>query len=409
MSQQQGISSPESTESFLEQLARAPDGEAVLACIQCGTCSGACPLGYAMEFPPRKILLQARYGDIDRLLSSASVWMCVGCYTCSLRCPRKIELTDSVWTALRAAVIEAGKPLPAELQNMFQNIYKYGNSLGESPRRRLDWTKGLDVAVRDLSRDRQPVEVLWIVGCYPSFYPRNQVVTRAFARILTILGIRWGVLGNQERSLGECEGLFGEHGLFELLVEDNKRLFQQQEFEKIVTLDPHGFRALQKFYPRYGANYPTEHYTTFLADRLEQLKPFLNRPVQATVTYHDNCCANRRCASFDAPRALLQAIPGVQLVEMAQNRDNALCCGGGGGGMWLDAHITEHGGHRLSDERIKQADETGADVLAVSCPYELSRFEDSCKVAGLEGRIRVRDVVELLAESMDLSEAEAKL
>jgi Fe-S oxidoreductase len=139
---------------------------------------------------------------------------------------------------------------------------------------------------------------------------------------------------------------------------------------------------------------------------MDQLKQLLTKPVEATVTYHDNCCAGRRYDCFDPPRALLAAIPGVKLVEMDHNRQDALCCGGGGGGMWLDGHIAAHGGQRLSDRRIQEAADVQADVLAVSCPFELSRFEDSAKVAGLEGRIKVRDIVELLAESMDLGERE---
>ena len=248
----------------------------------------------------------------------------------------------------------------------------------------MDWAKDLDVTVRDLSKQPEPVEVLWLVGCYPSYYPRNQVVTRDFARLLTALGVRWGVLGKDEKSLGDCDRLFGEEGLFEMLVESNGKLFQQHQFEKLVVLDPHSFRALEKFYPRYGVHVPAQHYTMFLADRIEQLKPLLTQPVNATVTYHDNCCVGRRCGCYDAPRALLEAIPGLKLVEMDRNRENALCCGGGGGGMWLDGHIAEHGGKRLSDDRIRQAAHTGADILAVSCPFEISRFEDSVKTAGLD-------------------------
>lgn len=389
---------------LLEQLSKAGDGKPPLGCMQCGMCAASCPLGCAMEFPPRKLILQAMAGNLEKVLASPSLWLCVACYTCSQRCPRGIELTDALWPALRDAAMQRGYQPPAELQETFQNLFKYGNTLGKSPRQRLDWAKDLDVRVLDLSREPRPVEVLWLVGCYPAYYPRNQVVTRAFARILTQLGVSWGVLGTKEKAIGECDRLFGEEGLFETLVEENRKLLDQQEFEKIVVLDPHAFRALQKFYPRFGAWYPVEHYTQFLAERIEQLKPLVVKPMDTTVTYHDNCCVGRRCACYDPPRSLLQLIPGLKLVEMARNRDNALCCGGGGGGMWLDAHIVAHGGQRLSDQRIQQAAETGADTLAVSCPYELSRFEDAAKVTGLEGRLKVRDIIELLAESMDLGE-----
>jgi Fe-S oxidoreductase len=389
---------------LLEGLGKVGDGKPPLGCMQCGLCAASCPLGYAMEFPPRKLILQAAAGNLDKLLASPSLWMCIGCYTCSLRCPRDIELTDGLWPALRDRSMQAGFQPPVELQQTFQNLLKYGNTLGKSPRQRLDWAKGLDVPVLDLSKQRQPVDVLLLVGCYPSYYPRNQGVARAFARLLTKLGVSWGVLGAKEKAVGECERMFGEEGLFETLVEENSKLLNQQEFEKLVVLDPHAYRALHAFYPRFGAWYPVQHYTMFLADRLEQLRPLAVKPIEATVTYHDNCCVGRRCGCFEPPRALLQLIPGLKLVEMARHRENALCCGGGGGGMWLDGHIVAHGGHRLSDERMRQAADTGADTLAVSCPYELARFEDAAKVVGLEGKIKVRDIIELLAESLDLGE-----
>ncbi len=391
---------------FLAQLDVGADRKTFLNCMQCGVCSGSCPLGDVMEYPPRQMILNARAGLLDNVLNSPSLWMCIGCYICSYRCPRGIELTDGVWPALRDKAMQNGVQPPSELQDAFQNIFKYGNSLGESPRKRMAWADKLDVPVRDLSKEPEPVEVLWVVGDYPSYYPRNRAVTRAFARILTALDVRWGVLGNKEHTVGDCDRLFGEEGLFESLVEYNRKLLDAQQFEKIVVLDPHSYRSLEKFYPRFGAHYPVEHYTTFLAAKIEEIKKLAAKPVEATVTYHDNCCVGRRCNCFDPPRALLGAIPGVSLVEMRHSHEEALCCGGGGGGMWLDGHIVANGGQRLSDRRIREAADVQADVLAVSCPFELSRFEDSAKVVGLEDRLKVRDILELLAESMDLGEKE---
>lgn len=389
---------------LLEQVGLTGDGTSAQGCMQCGMCAASCPLGEAMEFPPRNLILQLSAGNLDSVLKSPSLWMCIGCYTCSLRCPRDIELTDQLWPGLRDRSMQAGYQPPAELQETFQNLFKYGNTLGKSPRQRLNWAVDLDVPVLDLSKDRQPVEVLWLVGCYPSYYPRNQVVTRGWARMMTRLGATWGVLGAKEKSVGECERLFGEEGLFETLVEQNRKLLDQQQFETLLTLDPHAYRALQAYYPRFGAWYPVQHYTMFLAERMEQLKELVAKPIEATVTYHDNCCVGRRCEYYEPPRQLLQLIPGVKLVEMQRHHQNALCCGGGGGGMWLDGHIVAHGGRRLSDERVLQAADTGADILAVSCPYELSRFEDAVKVAGLEDKLQVRDIIELLSESMGLGE-----
>ncbi|MBN2474638.1 MAG: (Fe-S)-binding protein [Pirellulales bacterium] len=390
----------------MEFLGQCVAGDPALGCMQCGMCSSSCPLGTAMQYPPRQLILQARSGNLDEIIKSPSLWMCVGCYNCSFRCPRGIELTEEVWPALRDRAMQLGIQPPTELQAALQNTFKYGNALGNSPRKRTDWANNLDVPLRDLSQEPSVVEVLWLVGDYPSYYPRNQVVSRDFARILTAMGVRWGILGRDEKTIGDCERLAGEEGLFESLIEDNIQVLSKHQYEKILVTDPHSLNSLQNIYPKRGHNYPVEHYAPFLAERLDQLKPLLAKPVEATVTYHDNCWLSRRCGCFDPPRQLLEAIPGVTLVEMRRNRENGLCCGGGGGGMWLDGHIVEQGGQRLSDERIREAASTGADVLAVSCPFELSRFEDSAKVTDLEGRLKVRDIIELLAESMDLREKE---
>jgi Fe-S oxidoreductase len=144
-----------------------------------------------------------------------------------------------------------------------------------------------------------------------------------------------------------------------------------------------------------------EHVTPFLARYLDRLKPLLARKLPYAVTYHDSCCLGRQNEFYEAPRQLLRSIPGVRLIEMVHNRVNSICCGGGGGGMWLDTYFKAKGYERLSERRVKEAVATGADVLAVSCPYEVSRFEDALKVLGFDKRMVVRDVTELLAEGME--------
>jgi Fe-S oxidoreductase len=148
-----------------------------------------------------------------------------------------------------------------------------------------------------------------------------------------------------------------------------------------------------------GHRYPVSHYVEFLARRLDDLRPLLRRPVAARVTYHDNCCLGRACGIYEAPRDLLRAIPGVTLVEMPFSRETSLCCGGGGGGMWLDTTIWQTAHERLADRRIGHALTTGAEILAVACPFETSRFEDALKSTGNEGRMVVRDILELLDAS----------
>jgi len=369
-------------------------------CIQCGMCGGSCPLGHAMDYTPRRVIHLAREGLLDDVLRSTTPWLCVSCYTCTARCPGDLKITDVLFPALRDAAMAAGVQPPPEMKKALDNTYRYGNPFGEGVRKRLEWTRAAGVPVPVISQVKRPVDVLWIVECYPSFHPRNQRQAQALARLLHALGVDFAVLGPEEHCIGDCERLAGEHGLFESLVEYNAGLLDRYEYGEIVTGDPHAMNSLKRVYPGLGHRYPVSHYVEFLARRLEALRPLLRTPINAKVTYHDNCCLGRICGIYDAPRNLLRAIPGVTFVEMPFSREISLCCGGGGGGMWLDTMIWQTAHERLSDRRIAHALASGAEILAVSCPFETSRFEDALKSTGNEGRLVVRDILELLDESM---------
>jgi Fe-S oxidoreductase len=213
--------------------------------------------------------------------------------------------------------------------------------------------------------------------------------------------VDFAILGHEEQCAGECGHLTWEPGLFEKLSAANLKTLRKHKFKRIVTGDPHAFNAFKNRYPLAEQGWEVEHTTLFLARHLEQLKPRLTKKLEARVAYHDNCCLGRGLGCFDEPRALLGGIPGLTLVEMAHHHANSLCCGGGGGGMWLDTYYKAKGMDRLSERRVKEAVAAGADVLAVSCPLELFRFEDAVKTLGHDKQLVVRDVVELLAESLE--------
>jgi Fe-S oxidoreductase len=390
---------PSFNDVFYTSLQKLPEGENILACLQCGTCSGVCPFGYLMDYPPSKMIASLRAGFFDRVLKTDLVWMCVSCYACTRSCPAKIPLTLGLMTRVKEELLLAGN-VPTELQDALENSQRYGNPLGESPRRRAAWTRGVEPPVKIMSQVRQPVDVLWFVGDYASFHPRVELVSQAFARVLNALGVNYGILGPEEYSDGDSQRLAGERGLFEMLAEKNAQAFSRYTFGEIITTDPHAFNALKNEYPALGISYPVRHYTQFLADRLAQLKPLLRHPHKAKVTYHDPCYLGRANGVFEEPRRLLNAIPGVELVEMSHSQETSLCCGGGGGGMWLDGYTWEKAHVRLSEWRVREAVAAGADILAIACPYEAPRFEDAAKMVEKASRLLVRDVAELLAESM---------
>lgn len=390
---------PSFNDIFYASLFKLPDGQRAQACLQCGTCSGVCPFGYLMEYPPGKMIAALRAGMFERVISYESLWMCVSCYACTQVCPAKIPLTPGLLTRAKEEMVLAGN-VPSELQDALENSQRYGNPLGESPRKRALWARGIDPPVRIMSQVGGPVDVLWFVGDYASFHPRVQMVSQAVAQVFNAIGVDFAILGPEEFSDGDSQRLAGERGLFEMLAEKNGQTFNKYTFNQIVTTDPHAYNALKNEYPKLGFVYPVKHHTQFLVDRLDQLKPLLREEIQARITYHDPCYLGRANGEYDAPRSLLQAIPGVKLVEMTHHKETGLCCGGGGGGMWLDGFTWEKAHVRLSEWRVREAVQTEAEILAVSCPYEPPRFEDATKMIEKAKRLVVKDVAELLVEAM---------
>ena len=368
-------------------------------CIQCGTCSGICPFGYLMDFPPSRMIAALRAEMLKRVTSTDTVWMCIACSACTSVCPSKIPITVNLMARTKEELLLAGS-IPAELQTALENSQRYGNPMGESPRKRINWIQEAGLKIPILGKDTREVDVLWYVGDYPSYHPRVQPTGRAFARLMDALGVNFGILGNDENSDGDSQRLAGERGLFEVLAEKNGKALGRFRFNLIVTTDPHAYNAFKNYYPALGIAYPVHHYTQFLAERIEALKPLLGQELNAKVAFHDPCYLGRVNGIYEEPRLLLNAIPGLKLVELAHNRTTSLCCGGGGGGMWMDGFQWEKAGVRLSEWRVQEALSAAADILAVACPYEKPRFEDATKTVKGAEKLVVKDLGELLADAM---------
>ena len=305
----------------------------------------------------------------------------------------------NIMPAVREQAVLEGKA-PQELLTAFENTARYGNPLGESQRKRADWTKEAGVPVPLMSQLKRPVDLLWFVECYPSYHPRGKDASVALARILHALGMDFGILGTEEKCAGDSQRMAGERGLFEMLAEHNIKTMSKYEFSTLMVTDPHAYNAFLHEYPKLGGEWPTKHYTQLLAPHVTEMQ--FTVPIPARVTFHDPCYLGRHNGEYEAPRQLLSAIPGIDLLEMGRCRERSYCCGGGGGGMWLDGFNRDHQSARLSEMRVREALEYGAEILAVACPYEVSRFEDAVKSTGNQGRLRVMDIAELLAVSMGL-------
>ena len=385
----------------LDEITALPGGESLGWCYQCAKCVGVCPVDIVGDYGPRKI-----HRDVLRgisLLDDPNLWLCTTCSNCLRVCPKEVDMIQ-IMPAAREAAINAGKDIPAELQKVFEAADRYGNPMGENPRKRADWVKQAGVPVPIMAQVKRPVDVLWYVGSYPSYHPRGMDAARALARIFHALGVDFAILGVEEKEDGDSIRLAGETGLFEKLAEANIKTFARYRFTRLVVFGPHELNAFKNEYPKLGGEYAVQHYTQFLVEHLDRLKALMVHPVDRVVTYHDPCYLSRHNGEYEAPRTLLRAIPGLTLVEMPRNRENGYCCGGGGGGMWLDGFSRDHTTMRLSDKRVMEAAETGARTLSICCPYEVSRFEDAVKATGNDGRLDVQDIAELVDRAIGTPE-----
>ena len=388
------------TPENIDKVAAVANAESMAWCYQCAKCVGVCPVDAAGgDYGPRKVYRRLQTG-MD-LFNDSDLWLCTTCTNCLRVCPKQVDMVK-IMPAVRAEAVLEGN-VPDELQEMFKNVGEYGNPMGESARKRAKWIKKADAEIRVLPKDPAPVDVVWMVGDFWAYHERGQDAARAMARVFNRLGTNFGVLGADERTDGDSQRLAGEPGLFEMMAEQNIAELKKYEFERVVVSGPHAYNAMKNEYPKLGGSFEVDHYTQYLARHMDKLTPLLTGKFEKKVTFHDPCYLGRHNGEYDAPRTLLQAVPGIQFQELPRCREQGYCCGGGGGGMWLDGLTAERTAERLSENRVREAVESGAEVLAVCCPYEVSRFEDAVKsisVGGQEAQLEVLDIIEILDRCM---------
>ena len=369
-------------------------GESLGWCYQCGKCIPVCPVEHVGDYGPRKLVRKVQLGN--NLLEDPDLWLCTTCSACLRVCPKEVDMMR-IMPALREQAVLDGK-VPAELQEAFENMGRYGNPMGESPRKRPAWTREIDVKVPIISKLRRPVDVLLYVSDYTSYHPRGKDAAAAMVRVLTTLGVDYAILGAEEKCDGDSARVAGETGLFEMLAEENIETFSKYEFKELVVMDPHAYNAFKNHYPALGGEYEVLHYTQLLVRYIDRME--FETEVEMSVTFHDPCYLGRHNGEYEAPRKLLEAVPGVTLAEMPHYKATGFCCGGGGGGMWLDGFTDDHVSERLSERRVREAVGTGVETMAVCCPYEPSRFEDAVKSTGNDGKLDILDIIELLDRAM---------
>ncbi len=397
------------------------------ACTKCGRCHYVCPARTAgAPLSPRDVILDMRmYADqlsgteewIDKqvltnggkaksiagdVILPETLWSCTTCMACMEVCPVGIEHLTTI-VNLRRALVDEGE-MEDMLQDALANIGDYGNSFGKPERMRAKWTKDLDFKPKDARKE--PVEYLWFVGDYASFDERIQERTRKVATILHRAGVDFGLLYEDERNAGNDVRRVGEEGLYEMLAEDNIAALKSAKFQKIFTTDPHSYNTIKNEYPDFGGEFEIYHYTELLLELIRQGKIRITDKLKGIrVTYHDPCYLGRYNGITEPPREIIRAL-GMELVEMPRNRSNSFCCGAGGGRIWMDDSGLKE---RPSENRIKEALSLG-DIryFIIACPKDFAMYSDAVKTSGNEGKIEVKDIIELIEEAMEGAEVTAE-
>jgi Fe-S oxidoreductase len=384
------------------------------ACTKCGRCHEACPArAVGAPLSPRDVILSLRefaqatlesgtvpaaaeldvHGKSPGQVAQETLWSCRTCMACVEICPVAVEHVPII-VQMRRKLVEDGAMDPL-LMKTLQTIHKTGNSFGESKRKRAAWTKALPFPVKDARK--QPVDVLWFVGDYASFDPRNQRVTQTFAALLHEAGVDFGILYEAESNAGNDVRRVGEEGLYEVLAAANVTALGGATFKTIVTTDPHSYNTIRNEYPDFGGRYQIQHYTSFVKQLFQEGKLRVGRPLSYRATFHDPCHLGRFNQGYEAPRDVLKAL-GCNLVEMGRSRANSFCCGAGGGRIWIPDPV---GVEKPAQNRIREAAAIpGLEVYVVSCPKDLTMFEDALKTTGNEGKFVVKELIELIREAI---------
>jgi Fe-S oxidoreductase len=383
------------------------------ACIMCYRCQEVCPAyNTGKVLSPAALEINKRYylnrngrqfaaGEdssqtlLEFAIPPEAVWACTACGACVDICPVGNEPMRDILDIRRALVLMEND-FPDQLQTAFRGMERNVNPWNISPAERLQWAEGINVPT--IESNPQP-EILWWVGCAPATDARAQKTARAFAQILQQAGVNYAVLGEQEQCTGDSARRAGNEYLFNELASANVEILNQVAPRRIVTTCPHCLHTLKNEYPAFGGNYEVIHHSQLINELIAQsrLRLKANNPGSSSpsITFHDPCYLGRQNGVVEAPRQAL-ASGGAQLIEMEKSRRKSFCCGAGGAQMWKEE---EHGDQRVNSQRFQQAQATGADTLAVGCPFCMIMLNDAAKEA--DSNMEVLDIAEIVLKNLE--------
>ena len=380
-------------------------------CVECGRCTEQCPATTTGKpLDPRKMIKHLKSGLLDTvtnpeedkrkaligdIVTQDELWACTTCGACMEACPLYIEHIPAIVDMRRYLTLTEGQ-FPQELNNTFKSLETNSSPWAMDPSTRADWAKGLEVSTM---AEKSDVEYLFWVGCAGSYDDRGKKVSQSLVKILKEAGVSFSILGTEEQCNGDTARRLGNEYLAQMQIEANVENFKRYDVKKVVTGCPHCFNTIKNEYPDFG--YQAQeviHHTELINDLIKQgkIKPQKAPEDTKQMTYHDSCYLGRHNQVYDSPRDSLNAVPGTSTTEMPRNKEKGFCCGAGGGRMWMEETI----GTRVNNNRSEEAVKTGADTVAVACPFCMTMMTDGVKNEGAEDKVKVKDVAEIVADSL---------
>ncbi|MFJ6528140.1 (Fe-S)-binding protein [Streptomyces longwoodensis] len=349
------------------------------------------------------------------------LWSCTTCGACVEQCPVDIEHVDHILDMRRYQVmIESA--FPSEAGTMLKNLEKKGNPWGLAKKQRLEWLKEVDFDIPVVGRDIEDltdVEYLYWVGCAGALEDRAKKTTKAFAELLHIAGVKFAIMGGDEKCTGDSARRLGNEPLFQELGMENVMALNMafgeetddegnvtpesrkpRSAKKIVATCPHCLNTIGNEYPQLGGDYEVIHHTQLLQHLVDEGRLIPVTPVEGIITYHDPCYLGRHNKIYTPPREIIAAVPGVRNEEMHRHKERGFCCGAGGARMWMEERI----GKRINNERVDEALSLNPDIVSTACPFCLVMLTDSVNGKKNEGKaketVQVVDVAQLLLDSV---------
>lgn len=383
-------------------------------CTECGRCKDVCPtyvtykpltlkdmndsLKHYFLREVEHLREHGKSSDREELIGDVihpdTLWACTTCRACEAVCPVGIEHVPRI-IAMRQAQTLLEEAQPSEINAAYKGLERNGNPWGIGYDKRADWAKGLNIALMEESKPEE-VDVLMWVGCAGAFDDRNQKVAQATAKILQKAGVRFAILGSEEKCNGDLARRSGNEMLYQMLASENVETLNGYNIKKVVTQCPHCLNTLRNEYPQLEGKYEVYHHSQFIAKLMDEKKIQVRPEIDGKVTFHDPCYLGRYNNEYDAPRKLLNAITKQQTIEMKRHGNESFCCGAGGARMWLEETI----GTRVNEERVLQASEVGATTVATGCPFCMTMISDGIVATENEDKLQSQDISELVLNAL---------